>query len=417
MNKYPVIRIVYDYKRQASNTRKGVVSIEVAYDRKRKRINTGVKVYPSQWNNSYGVIKTLDAEELNNTIHQVYRNVSDWINQLRKNREIFSFEKLDRFLTSAQKGDENFIDYVERKIESRRDIRESTRRSHRKLVNALKDFGKIVLFSEVIKERIKEFDMWLHGRDYVQLTIHSYHKILKIYINQALDEGLIDNSPYLGIKIERGKSKRRKFLNEKELRAVMNAELPTASLENVRDLFVFQCFTGIAYADLKLFDFSKVEERDGRYILRDTRWKSGEDYYLVLLSPAVEILKKYDFKLNVLTNQKYNLYLKVIANAAGLGSSLTSHMARHTFAVYCLNHGVPIEILSKMMGHTDIRTTQLYAKVANKSVESAFELLENNLKGKVEKPPFGFKAASPQAVTEPQKESDVTYSYTFKYSN
>ena len=137
----------------------------------------------------------------------------------------------------------------------------------------------------------------------------------------------------------------------------------------------------------------------------------------MLLSPAVEILKKYDFKLNVLTNQKYNLYLKVIANAAGLGNSLTSHMARHTFAVYCLNHGVPIEILSKMMGHTDIRTTQLYAKVANKSVESAFELLENNLKGKVEKPPFGFKAESPQAVTEPQKESDVTYSYTFKYSN
>lgn len=383
MNKYPTIRIVYDFKRQASATRKGVVSIEVSYQRKRKRINTGVRIYPAQWSNLNGVIKAIDAEELNNTIHQVYQNVSDWINLLRNNRVSFSFDKLERFLANTRTKDENFIKYVERKIEIRKDIRESTRRSHKKLVNALKAFGKIVLFSEVTKENVKEFDMWLHGRVYVQLTIHSYHKVLKTYINMAIQEGLIMSYPYLGVKIERGKSKRRQFLSEKDLEAVMNADLPTKSLESVRDLFLFQCFTGIAYADLKLFDFSKVEERDGRYILRDTRWKSGEDFYIVLLSPAVNILKKYNFRLNVLSNQKYNLYLKVVATAAGIDHPITSHMARHTFAVYCLNHGVSIEILAKMMGHTDIKTTQLYAKIANMSVEAAFDHLENNLHPKI----------------------------------
>ena len=383
MNAYPTVRIVYDFKHQASTTKKGVVSVEIYYKGKRKRVNTGVRVFPSQWNNRHGVVKSIDAAELNLTIHTVLQNITDWINQLRLNRESFSFEKLERYLLTEKTEDDNFLKYVERKIDSRKDIRESTRRTQKKLVGSLLEFGKIMLFSEVTRDRIKEYDMWLHGRNYVQSTIHSYHKFLKIYINQAIDEGLIKHSPYTGIKIERGKSSLRKFLTEKELIAVMEANIPTESLDSIRDLFVFQCFTGIAYADLKLFDFSKVEERNGKYILHDTRWKSGEDFYIVLLSPAVNILKKYNFRLNVVSNQKYNLYLKVIATAAGIDHPITSHMARHTFAVYCLNHGVSIEILAKMMGHTDIKTTQLYAKIANMSVEAAFDHLENNLHPKI----------------------------------
>lgn len=383
MNAYPAVRIVYDFKHQASATKRGVVSIEIYYKGKRKRVNTGVRVFPSQWNNRHGVVKSIDAAELNQTIHSVLQNITDWINQLRLNRESFSFEKLERYLLTEKTEDDNFLKYVERKIDGRKDIRESTRRTQKKLVGSLKEFGKIMFFSEVTRERIREYDMWLHGRNYVQSTIHSYHKFLKIYINQAIDEGLIKHSPYTGIKIERGKSSLRKFLTEKELIAVMEAKIPTESLESIRDLFVFQCFTGIAYADLKLFDFSKVEERNGKYILHDTRWKSGEDFYIVLLSPAVNILKKYNFRLNVVSNQKYNLYLKVIATAAGIDHPITSHMARHTFAVYCLNHGVSIEILAKMMGHTDIKTTQLYAKIANMSVEAAFDHLENNLHPKI----------------------------------
>lgn len=383
MNSYPAVRIVYDFKHQASATKKGVVSIEIYYKGKRKRVNTGVRVFPSQWNNRHGVVKSIDAAELNLTIHTVLQNITDWINQLRLNRESFSFEKLERYLLTERTEDDNFLKYVERKIDGRKDIRESTRRTQRKLVGCLKEFGKIMFFSEVTRERIREYDMWLHGKNYVQATIHSYHKFLKIYINQAIDEGLIKHSPYTGIKIERGKSSLRKFLTEKELISVMETKLPTESLNSTRDLFVFQCFTGIAYADLKLFDFSKVEERNGKYILHDTRWKSGEDFYIVLLSPAVKILKKYNFRLNVVSNQKYNLYLKVIATAAGIDHPITSHMARHTFAVYCLNHGVSIEILAKMMGHTDIKTTQLYAKIANMSVEAAFDHLENNLHPKI----------------------------------
>lgn len=171
----------------------------------------------------------------------------------------------------------------------------------------------------------------------------------------------------------------RKYLTEQELSTIRQAKMGTSTLNKIRDLFVFQCFTGLAYADLAKFDFTGAVERNGKYIVHDVRQKSGENFYIVLLSPAVEILKKYNFKLPLISSQKYNTHLKIVATAAGVDKNLTSHMGRHTFAVYCLNHGVRIETLAKMMGHTDIKTTQLYAKIANSTVEAAFDSLENQL--------------------------------------
>ena len=241
-------------------------------------------------------------------------------------------------------------------------------------------FGKIRYFSDLTKQNIIEYDEWLHKKNYVQTTIHSYHKFLKTYVHDAMRRDLLKDDPYTSVKIDRGKSAERKYLTEQELNNIRQCVISDKSLSKVRDVFVFQCFTGLAYADLAKFDFTKVEERDGRYILHSVRQKSGEDYYLVLLSPAVEILKKYDFELPVITNQQYNLRLKIVASLANIDRNLTSHMARHTFAVYCLNHNIKIETLAKMMGHTDIKTTQLYAKIVNKTVESAFDSLEQTLK-------------------------------------
>ena len=101
--------------------------------------------------------------------------------------------------------------------------------------------------------------------------------------------------------------------------------------------------------------------------------------FLVLLSPAMEILKKYDYVLPIISNQQYNLRLKIVADYAGLDRNLTVHMSRHTFATMCLNNGVKMENVSKMLGHTNVRTTQQYAKVLNAEVEKDFEMLERIL--------------------------------------
>ena len=107
--------------------------------------------------------------------------------------------------------------------------------------------------------------------------------------------------------------------------------------------------------------------------------KTEEEYFLMLLKPAMEILRKYDFKLPIISNYQYNLRLKVVQEIARIKQSLHSHMARHSFAVMALNMGVSIENLAKMMGHTDIKTTQIYAKVLNKSVQEEFEKMDSKL--------------------------------------
>ena len=104
----------------------------------------------------------------------------------------------------------------------------------------------------------------------------------------------------------------------------------------------------------------------------DRRKKTNEDYFIALMPSAVEILEKYDYQLPIISNMKYNDYLKVVAAMAGV-QPLTSHMGRHTFAVYALNKGVPIEVVSKILGHTDIKTTSIYAKIVGKSVLDAFK--------------------------------------------
>ena len=376
---YPTLQFVFDRKKQASKTKTGLVQIEVKSGSQRKWIGTGVRVYAGQWHKSGRVCNRLDSEVLNDTLLSQFEHIANWINELRRNKEPFDFEKLTMFLANKEQSS-NFIEYLENRIDERGDISDSTKRSHRKLIHSLQAFGKIRYFSDLTKQNIIEYDEWLHKKNYVQTTIHSYHKFLKTYVHDAMRRDLLKDDPYTSVKIDRGKSAERKYLTEQELNNIRQCVISDKSLSKVRDVFVFQCFTGLAYADLAKFDFTKVEERDGRYILHSVRQKSGEDYYLVLLSPAVEILKKYDFELPVITNQQYNLRLKIVASLANIDRNLTSHMARHTFAVYCLNHNIKIETLAKMMGRTDIKTTQLYAKIVNKTVESAFDSLEQTLK-------------------------------------
>ena len=200
------------------------------------------------------------------------------------------------------------------------------------------------------------------------------------YIREAIKFDLLQDDPYKGERLVRGKHSVRKYLTVDELEKVKNARIPTETICRVRDLFIFQAYTGIAYADLAKFDFKhELQKRGDKYVILDARVKTDENYFIVLLSPAMEILKKYNFVLPKITNQQYNLRLKIVADYAGLDRNLTVHMSRHTFATMCLNYGVKIENVSKMLGHTNVRTTQEYAKVLNTEVEKEFEMLERIL--------------------------------------
>lgn len=376
--KYPVLRFVFDRKHTASKTTKGTVQIEILFERKRKWLSTGVRLYSDQWSEKTKVKNTVQSLDLNERLDTQMRNINEFINGLVKNKEPFSFDKLEHFLKYSQTK-ESFIDFIKRRVSERTDLRQGTLNTHASLITSLEEFGRIVYFTDVTTANIMHYDNFLHGKYNKQTTIHGYHKRLKRYINEAIKYDLLKDNPYNKLKFERGKSEGIKYLTLEQIKQIQGLKTASESIERVRDLFVFQCFTGLSYADLFNFDFSGVIKKGNKFFIRDVRVKTEEEYFLMLLKPAMEILQKYDFKLPVISNYQYNLRLKVVQELARIKQNLHSHMARHSFAVMALNMGVSIENLAKMMGHTDIKTTQIYAKVLNKSVQEEFEKMDSKL--------------------------------------
>jgi site-specific recombinase XerD len=173
-----------------------------------------------------------------------------------------------------------------------------------------------------------------------------------------------------------------------ELHSIQEKKFTIERLEHVRDLFIFSCYTGLAYIDIYNLTANNISIGiDGEKWIFTQRQKTETASRIPLLQPALDILNKYANHpaaaskkklLPVPSNQKMNAYLKEIAAVCGINKELTFH-ARHTFAkTVTLTNGVPIESISKMLGHTKIQTTQIYAKILDKKVSKDMQALRNN---------------------------------------
>ena len=139
----------------------------------------------------------------------------------------------------------------------------------------------------------------------------NYHKLVKSFILQAKDDGLIKINPYTRLDIRKGnESGLTRVLTPEEFHRFERVEMPTDSLQRVKDLFVFQTYMMMGYSDLEKFDYRKCFEVNGQIVYKSNRVKTGKEFTFALLRPAVEILEKYDYKLPIISNVKYNLYLK-----------------------------------------------------------------------------------------------------------
>lgn len=223
------------------------------------------------------------------------------------------------------------------------------------------------------------------ANNYVVKNIKNLGKILRI----CMENEWIDKSPFTAYK---GKTKNvdRFYLNKEELAHITGKEFLSERLKQVRDVFIFCCFTGLAYVDVfKLKQENIRRGIDGDRWIFTNRQKTKTRSSVPLLSTAVEIVDRYSTNkiclnkgllLPVPSNQKMNEYLKEIADLCGIEKKLTSHIARHTFATtVTLLNGVPIESVSKMLGHTNIRTTQHYAKILDIKVSEDMAMLKKKL--------------------------------------
>ena len=199
-------------------------------------------------------------------------------------------------------------------------------------------------------------------------TAIGYMKKLRMIFNIALNDNLIAKSPFAGIKYSL-EPVTPTFLTEEEITKIWKKEIDIKRLEQVRDIFVFCCLTGLAYIDcFNLTQEQILKDEQGDFYIKRKRQKTKVMATIPLNDIALSILKKYDYKLPVLTNQKMNSYLKEIQDICGLKKNLTFHVSRHSAAVLLLNHGVNLNTVSKVLGHSNVTMTQHYAKLLDKTI-------------------------------------------------
>lgn len=361
------LRYVFDQKNQANNdTKTGLLQIEVRLKgtNKRKTISTGVSLYKNQFSDKNGFTckNHPNAALVTGKVTKMFRQI-----------EAFVLSEKCTCLDDVKKWDHDeaqthsVIDFIESELK-RKNPSFDVLEYHHSLIRRLKEFGKIKTFSDFTYQNIVDFDTHLRKTVKSQPTLYRRHSALHRYIKEAINRGFCKFDPYLQFEVKKGKSKDPVFLIESEVEKIKKWKPVSEKLEHVKDMFIFQCFTGMAYVDMANFSKSDIFEVDGRSVIKSTREKTDESFITLLLPEAKYILEKYDYELPVISNQKYNDYLKILGAGAGITKTLTTHVARHTFATYLINKDIPIESVSRAMGHSNIKMTQHYAKMLGKKV-------------------------------------------------
>jgi site-specific recombinase XerD len=246
-----------------------------------------------------------------------------------------------------------------------------------------------IALKEINYNFINDFETYLRTTcDCGINTTAKYIQQLKHIIILAQNNGWLHADPFANYKICFEKTDRG-YLTQEELTAIMQKKFCIKRLEQVRDIFVFSCFTGLAYIDVKSLNEKDIRTSfDGKLWIMKKRQKTNTQSNILLLDIPKMILEKYKDKLSndrllpILSNQRMNSYLKEIADLCGIEKNFSFHLARHTFATtVTLAKGVPMETVSKMLGHTSIRTTQIYARITDSKIGDDMQELSKKLQG------------------------------------
>lgn len=254
------------------------------------------------------------------------------------------------------------------------------------------EYGKTdIEISQLNHAFITGFEFYLKAECKISgISAAKYIKHLKKIVNHCIANNWLKQNPFINFKSS-AKAKERTYLTQQELDAITNKKFVVDRLTQVKDVFVFCCYTGLSYADVKKLRRNEIGAgMDGEQWIFTSRQKTNTSSRIPLLPIPLEILNRYQdhpqcenqgLLLPVLSNQKMNAYLKEIADLSNVFKHLTFHLARHTFATtVTLSNNVPIETVSKMLGHTNIKTTQHYAKILDMKVSKDMSVLKERYK-------------------------------------
>lgn len=348
---------------------------------------------PEKWNPDKGRMKgkTEDVKSLNQFLESVQFSVYEIFQELLGSRTEFDGEKIkSTFLGFDLERPKMLMEiYEAHNIEFERlignGVAYATLQKYRTIEKYTAEFIKYKYRASDLDiqnlnyEFIKGFEVYLKTmKKCCHNTTMDYLKKIKKITNQCLAKNWIVRNPFVGFKMTSTETTK-VILTQNELLTMATKEISLPRVEMVRDIFVFSCYTGLSYCDVaKLKQNNVIIGIDGEKWISTSRSKTNVDSRIPLLPVSQSIVEKYSNHpltsnkgklLPVISNQRMNSYLKEVADLCGIRKDLTFHCARHTFATtVTLTNGVPIETVSKMLGHRSLRTTQHYAKIIDKKV-------------------------------------------------
>ena len=388
-------------------TKKSRIKIfaRITYARKKAELYTQFSIEPEEWNEAKQ--RTKKNVFINSQLSRIEAEVYEIINKLDEEKKIITATAIKNVLTHKESPTTHILHYYDTCIIRMAEANEVERvtvsmygYSKERLAAFIKEKKKVNDYPiEYIDYKfIQDFDLFLlNQKTYPgaeatlkRNTASKHHSRIRTILIRARKEGLITRNPYEEFKLKKSPSNRT-YLTKEELDKITQHDLQhNESLIKVRDIFVFSVYTGLRFVDAQILTMDKIHKtNEGKFSLSITQEKTGEVLTIPLLEPAIKIIEKYansserkvmNRVLPTFSNQKLNVYLKVIANAVGITKTLTHHVARHTCATtVLLNNEVPMEVVSKWLGHTSIKTTQIYGKITN----SYMQKIAGKLEGKI----------------------------------
>lgn len=366
----------------------------------RTEMSIGRECQPERWNSDAGLARgtTEEVKALNAYISILQGKIYQYHNQLLATGEPITAETLKNKVAGKSERARSLVKIFEdhnRKIEAllNDEFAPGTLERYKTSLKHTVDFLQWkynvsdIDIKKIDHTFITEYEFYLRSvRKCNNNTAVKYIKNFGKIIRICIANGWLDKSPFVNYK-SKVKEVERTFLVEEEIQALASKEFATERLNQVKDIFIFSCFTGLAYIDVKKLTQSNITIGiDGDKWIYTNRQKTDTRSNIPLLPMAEEIIAKYKGHpqclnegklLPVLSNQKMNSYLKEMADVCGINKELTFHIARHTFATtVTLTNGVPIESVSKMLGHKNLRTTQHYAKILDSKVSIDMKILK-----------------------------------------
>lgn len=350
------------YCRESKANKSGLSPLElsIAINGERLFINLPIKFYAKEFN------KKRRPQHIQNIVNEYHIIVNQLICDIMANGLPITSAVLREYLKTG--GNKNYtVDMLVDKYLTnlRKKTNEDGYRKYELVGNYLKqELGNKQIISITNGDMIDIYDRL--KQTYLLATASGKMVKIKSIFQYGVDNNILRVNPCNGIKISKGTSTI-KYLSVEDMDKIKQLDLcDIERLDKVRDLLLFQSSTGVAYADLVNFDSSMINKVNDVWVYTNNRKKTGIEFTSVILPIGMKILEKYDGKLPLISNQKYNSYLKEIQRLAGIRFNLTTHILRKTYATRLLNAGINISIVAKTLGHSNtIITQKTYAKTTN----------------------------------------------------